>query len=728
MRYNLGIDIGGTFTDLICVSSEGKTIVHKTLSTPQDSSVGFINGIREVADMSGEVFENFVSKIDTIVHGTTVATNALLTLKGAKTALITTKGFRDALEMRRGIREEQYNNHYKNVTPLAPRYLRFTVDERIDAEGKVLKKFQEKDLLPIIKKIKEENVESVAVCFMNSYKNPVHEKKALAFLRKHLSSPQSFANRQTLPVEQPGARPVFITASFEVLPSIRFYERVSTTVVSAFVGPIVAKYLDNLTHKLLEINFKGTLLIMQSNGGVVIPEQVKKNPAVTVLSGPAAAPTAGAFYAQLLGYKNCITVDMGGTSFDAAIVINNQCITSTEGSINRYRIALPSLDIITIGAGGGSIGWINEGGLLQMGPQSAGALPGPVCYERGGKIPACTDADLMLGYLNPDFFAGGKLKLNKSKAEKAIKNELASRLGLSVLETAAGMYRVINSNMAQGVREISVERGYDPREFLFIVAGGAGSIHSSEICKELEIPMFLVPNVSSIFCAAGMLLGDLKHDYIRSYFTSFKNLDRKKFLSLFNGMKEEGIHALLVEEGVSREHISFYPILDLRYLGQYHEVQLECEWDDVMNFNLSAIFEEFHKEHNRQFGYSLKEEGTELELINVRLRVTGKTERPKFLSSSTKSVSAESAIKEHREVYIPEKNQMKKVAVYDGDKPIFGTHLKGPCIIEKITTSVFVSESYDCVVDDFGSFIVYDKVKFPNGFSLNKNLIEANAD
>jgi len=709
MKYNVGIDIGGTFTDLICVSSEGKTIVHKTLSTPLDSSVGFINGIREVAEMAGEPFEKFISSIDTIVHGTTVATNALLTLRGAKTALVTTKGFRDALEMRRGIREEQYNNHYKNVVPLAPRYLRFTVDERIDSEGKVLKKFKEKELLPIIKKIKEEKVESVAICFMNSYKNSSHEKQAVKFLRKNL----------------PG---VFVTASFEVLPSIRFYERVSTTTVSAFVGPIVAKYLDNLTQKLESINFKGTLLIMQSNGGVVVPAQVKKNPAVTVLSGPAAAPTAGAFYSQLLGYKNCITVDMGGTSFDAAIVIDNQCVTSTEGNINRYRIALPSLDIITIGAGGGSIGWINEGGLLQMGPQSAGALPGPVCYERGGKIPACTDADLILGYLNPDFFAGGKLKLNKTKAEKAIKDELASKLGLSVLETAAGMYRIINSNMAQGVREISVERGYDPREFLFIVAGGAGSIHSSEICKELEIPMFLVPNVSSIFCAAGMLLGDLKHDYIRSHFTSFKNLDRKKFLSLFNEMKEEGIHALLVEEGVSRERISFYPILDMRYVGQYHEVQLEASWDDVMNFNLENIFTLFHKEHNRQFGYSLGEEGTEMELINLRLRVVGKTERPKFLSKNIKSVSAESAIKERREVYIPELGQMQKVPVYDGDKPIFGSQIKGPCVIEKITTSIFVSENYDCVVDDYGSFIVYEREKFPNGFSLKKKLVEANAN
>lgn len=691
MSYKIGIDIGGTFTDIIAISNTGSTTVHKTLSTPEDPSIGFINGLREVAEMNNLSFENFINDIDTIVHGTTVATNALLTLRGAKTALITTKGFRDALEMRRGIREEQYNNHYKNVTPLAPRYLRFCVNERIGAEGKILKKLSEKELLPIIKKIREEKVESVAVCFMNSYKNPIHEKQAVKFLRKNL----------------PG---LFITASFEVLPSIRFYERVSTTAVSAFVGPIVANYFDNLSNKLKSINYNGSLLIMQSNGGVVSPEVVKKNPAVTVLSGPAAAPTAGAFYSKLLGYRNCITVDMGGTSFDAAIVKNNQCVTSTDGAINRYRIALPSLDIITIGAGGGSIAWLNEGGLLQMGPQSAGALPGPVCYERGGKTPTCTDADLILGYLNPNFFAGGKLKLNQEKAEKAIKDELATKLGLSVIETAAGMYRIINSNMAQGVRQISVERGYDPREFLFIVAGGAGSIHSSEICKELEILLFLVPNVSSIFCAAGMLLGDLKHDYIRSCLSTFRLLNSKKFVSLFNEMKQEGVETLL-EEGIPENKIEFVPTLDMRYVGQYHEVQLECKWGDVVNFKLENIFEAFHNEHNRQFGYSLKEEGTEMELINVRLRVIGQNKKPEFLSAKSISIPAESAIKEYREVFIPELNGMRKIPIYDGDKSIFGQHIKGPCVIEKITTSIFVSQQYDCLVDDFGSFIVYDNTQ-----------------
>jgi N-methylhydantoinase A len=706
MRYKLGIDIGGTFTDLILISDNGTTTVHKTLSTPADPSVGFINGIKELAEMINMPFDKFVKSLDAIVHGTTVATNALLTLKGAKTALITTKGFRDALEMRRGIREEQFNNRYQNVVPLAPRYLRFTINERIDAEGKITEKLNTEELLPIIEKVKKEKVEAIAICFMNSFKNNIHEKKALSFLQKKLPK-------------------VFITASYEVLPSIRFYERVSTTTVSAFVGPIVANYFNNLQEKLKEINYNGTLLIMQSNGGVVSPEVVRKNPAVTVLSGPAAAPTAGAFYAKLLNYKNCITVDMGGTSFDAALVIDNQCVTGTEGNINRYRIALPSLDIITIGAGGGSIGWINEGGLLQMGPQSAGALPGPVCYNRGGELPTCTDADLILGYLNPNFFAGGKLKLNKAKAEKIIQEKLAKKLGLSVLETAAGMYRIINSNMAQGVRQISIERGYDPREFLFIVAGGAGSIHSSEICKELEISMFLVPNVSSIFCAAGMLLGDLKHDYIRSFYTSFSSMDNKKFLSLFNEMKEDGIRTL-ISEGVPKNKIGFYPVLDMRYNGQYHEVQLACNWHDIQNLKFENIFNAFHNEHNRQFGYSLKEENTEMELINLRLRVVGENEKPKFLSNAQKSIKAENAIKEYREVFIPETNKMKKVPIYDGDKPIFGAEINGPCVIEKITTCIFVSENYNCKVDNWGSFLVYEKNAKAINNSLKNKLIHAN--
>ncbi len=696
MNYKLGIDVGGTFTDFILVADSGDAFIHKTLSTPEDHSVGVMSGIRDLAEIVQIPLEQLIKQTLTIVHGTTVATNALLTLRGTKTALITTKGFRDALEMRRGIREEQYNNHYHNVTPLIPRYLRFTVDERIDAQGRILKSLDETELPPIIEKVKNEHVEAVAICLMNSFKESVHEEKIAAYLKSRLPD-------------------CFITSSCEVLPSIRFYERISTTAVNAYIGPVVARYIDNLVQKLDAIAFKGALLIMQSNGGVVTPEFVKKSPAATVLSGPAAAPTAAVFYANLMGFRNCITIDMGGTSFDASLVIDNQCVTRTDGSINRYKVALPSLDIVTIGAGGGSIGWIDQGGLLQMGPESAGALPGPVSYDRGGTLPTCTDANLLLGFLNPDYFAGGKIKLNLDRARQAVKQELAARLDLTELETAIGMFRIINNNMAQGVRQVSIERGYDPREFLFIVAGGAGAIHSAEICRELEIPMFLVPNAASIFCAAGMLLGDLKHDYVRSFISFLSKIERKEFQDLYDQMKREGI-STLVDEGISEPSIELIPILDLRYIGQYHEVQLPVSWNDIVSFDFARIRNAFHAEHNRLFGYSLEDEGSEIELINIRLRVLGKTPKPQFLRRSLAAVELAKALKGQREAYIPEQNELKAVPIYDGDLALNGLTIRGPAIIEKATTSIVLGNSYDCLVDEFGSFIVYNRESYPGGY------------
>jgi N-methylhydantoinase A len=701
MKYKLGVDIGGTFTDFFLVSNDGEAVMHKTLSTPEDSSIGFITGIKELAEKLSIDEDKFIQSIETIVHGTTVATNTLLTLQGAKTALITTKGMRDALEMRRGIREEQYNNHYQNVTPLVPRYLRLTIDERIDADGNVETPVNESELEDIIEKLKSERVESVAVCLMNSYLNDTHEKQVTEYFRSQLTD-------------------VYITASCEVLPSIRFYERVSTTVVNAYIGVVVDKYIASLLEKLDAHNFKGGFSIMQSNGGVVSPEVVRKIPAVTVLSGPAAAPIAGAFYADLLGFDNCITMDMGGTSFDTSMVVNGQCVTSTDGDINRYRIALPSLDIITIGAGGGSIGWVDNGGLLQMGPQSAGSLPGPVCYDREGEEPACTDADLLLGYLDADFFAGGKYKLNKNKASKELEKKLTIPLDLSIIETAAGMYRVINMNMAQGVRQVSVERGYDPREFLMIVAGGAGPIHAGEICRELEIPMFVVPNVASIFCATGMLLGDLKHDYVRSYITRFSHIDKTFFLNLYDEMKQESLDTL-AQEGISDNQTEFLPTLDLRYVGQYHEVPLQVNMDDIFSFNLDKIKKEFHREHNRQFGYSLEEEGTELEIINVRLRAIGVTEKPNSFAKMDESDPVKNpdfALKSKREAYVPELDELKEIHVYDGDKLTGKYTIEGPAIIEQINTTIFLGETYDCDTGIGGSFIVYNREKYPDGFDI----------
>ncbi len=317
--------------------------------------------------------------------------------------------------------------------------------------------------------------------------------------------------------------------------------------------------------------------------------------------------------------------------------------------------------------------------------------------------------------MNPEFFAGGKIKLNVERTRALINEQIAARLDLSLLEAAAGMYRIINMNMAQGVREVSVERGYDPREFLIIVAGGAGPIHAGEICKELEIPMFVVPDVSSIFCAAGMLLGDLKHDYIQSYLAPLSQVEKDHFLDLYHRMGETGTETL-IKEGVARDQIDFSPVLDLRYVGQYHEVQLPVLWRDIESYNLDGIRAAFHAEHNRLFGYSLEEEGTEIELINVRLRVIGRTQKPKFLGEGQSPSSLEAALKAKRPVYVPEKNTVEEVPVYDGDLPLGGHTITGPAVIEKVNTSVFVGDSYNCTVDEYGSFIVYNKEAFPDGY------------
>jgi N-methylhydantoinase A len=489
MRLRIGIDVGGTFTDFLVVEEGGAARVVKTLSTPDDPSRGLLDGLAEIAGLYGMTLDEAARRIDVIVHGTTVTTNAVLTRSGARTGLVTTPGVRDALEMRRGIREAQYDNRSTNVPPLVPRRLRLAARGRLDCDGREIEEFRGEDVAAAAKEMKRRGVEAVAVCFMNSFANPEHERRAQAVLRE----------------EMPDA---YLSVSSTLLPAIRFYDRVSTTALNAYVGPKLSRYVDALLEKLARIRFAGVLRVMQSNGGVVAPEIVRERAAMTLLSGPAAGPRAGAWYAGLHGIGDCITVDMGGTSFDAALLRDGRPLFVTEGEVDRLRLALPMLDITTIGAGGGSIGWIDAGGLLRMGPQSAGAMPGPASYGRGGALPTCTDADVVLGYLPPDEFAGGRIRLDVAAARAAIEREVARPLGMTVEQAAVGMARVIDANMASGVRAVSVRRGFDPREFPLVVAGGAGPQHCAAICAELEMPLFLVPRESSVFCAAGMLMSD----------------------------------------------------------------------------------------------------------------------------------------------------------------------------------------------------------------------------
>ncbi len=697
MGLFIGIDVGGTFTDFL-VMDGGEAEVFKVLSTPGDPSIGLIDGLEKIAATRGWGLDQLVPTIDRIVHGTTVTTNVVLTGAGAKTALLTTEGVRDALEMRRGIREEQYNNRYTNVPPLVPRYLRIPVTGRIGAEGEEVHPLETADVESACGLFDKENVEAVAVCYMNAFADASHERTTGAILDKRLPS-------------------VYQSISTEVLPSIRFYDRVSTTVLNAYVGPVLFRYLSRLVERLEELGFTGTLLIMQSNGGVVTPEAAMGKAAMTLLSGPAAGPGAGVLYAGSLRIDDCITVDMGGTSFDAALIKDLQPFTFTEGEINRYRLALPMMGIVTIGAGGGSIGWIDEGGLLRMGPKSAGADPGPACYGKGGESPACTDADLVLGYLDPDYFAGGAMPLDAQAAHDAIDTHIARPLGMSVEQAAEGMYRVINTNMAFGVREATIKRGYDPREFPMVVAGGAGPLHACMIARELEMPFFIVPRQSSIFCAAGMLMTDLKHDFVKSFVSQWDEIDHDTLRRAVEELIDAGRETLL-GESIGEEQIEYELAMDMRYLKQYHEVTIPVALAALGlggrggNFDPAAILEDFHREHNRLFGYALKEEGTSVELINIRLRAIGGTERPSFLREENAGQSDLSdAIKSRRRAFVPESKRFDEVPVYDALRLGYGAFIEGPALLEQPNTTIFVSGGFDVVVDPMGSYVVYARDK-----------------
>jgi N-methylhydantoinase A len=500
----------------------------------------------------------------------------------------------------------------------------------------------------------------------------------------------------------------YLTTSSTLLPSIRFYDRVSTTVLNAYVGPILRSYLRSLIKKLEDVAFKGVLLIMQSNGGVVSPENAIDTAAVTLLSGPAGGPVAGISYTSIQGYEDCITVDMGGTSFDAAMIKNRSPVVTTEGEINRLRLALPMLSIVTIGAGGGSIGWIDEGGLLRMGPQSAGANPGPACYDLGGELPTCTDADLLLGYLAPDYFAGGKMRLNKRRAEKAIEAHVAGKLKMGVIEAAAGMYDVINVNMGSGVREVSVKRGHDPRDFPMVIAGGAGPNHACMIARELEIPVMIIPKESSIFCAAGMLMSDLRHNFVRTYVSILGEVDVKTFKDFFQEMEREGA-VLVASERIPPDRVEHVYSLDMRYIKQYHEVNVVVTREEIETGDVASIAKRFHPEHDRLFGYSLEEESTPIELINMRLACIGRTEKPKFIEEKYDGPDPSEAFKKEREVYLPLKKEFEKVPVFDGHKLRYGNEVEGPAIIEQVNTTTFLTPEYSVLCDRYGSYTMFVK-------------------
>jgi len=690
MGYRIGIDVGGTFTDYLLLREDGSTHAHKVLSSPADPSEAVLQGLTDLARVAELPLASFLRHVDIIVHGTTVTTNAVLTGHTARTGLLTTHGFRDALEMRRGVREAFYDNKCIAPPALVPRRMRLPVRGRMDHEGREIERLHLEDVERAIDELQLREVEAVAICFMHSYANPAHELAAAELVAARMPE-------------------AYLSVSSRVLPQVRFYERSSTTVLNAVVGPILKRYMQNLRRRLSESGFDGVLRIMQSNGGVTSPEAVAALAASTLLSGPAAAPTAGLAAMQPHNEDCFITVDMGGTSFDAAMVVGGQPSITTAGSVNRFALALASMEIITIGAGGGSIAWIDDG-ILRMGPQSAGAVPGPACYGNGGVQPTCSDANLVLGYLSSDFFAGGRITLDPRAALDAITTRVAGPLAIDPVRAAYGMFHVMNVNMASAIREISVQKGWDPRRFPLICAGGAGAVHAAMIARELGIRRIVVPREASIFCASGMLCTDLKHDFVRSYSTILGegSIDRRHLCALLDAMTEEA-HGVLASEGIAEPLRRFVHTVELRYLGQYHEVPVEATEAQLRGGSWDAIREAFHDRHDRLFGYALREDDAVVELVSIRISALGRTEKPPSVNETLSDAGVEHLRKGVRSVYQPESGRFAPTPFYDGDRLQHGNRLEGPAIIEKVTTSIFVPAGFTLAVDALGGCVLEDR-------------------
>jgi len=682
--FRIGVDTGGTFTDCAVITQEkGELKRYKAPSTPKDYSEGVMDVLAIASQDFKMTIKEFLENTEFIIHGTTIATNLILSRGGKDVGLITTKGFRDIIEQ--WYKEERrYDMRYPPPSPPCPRWLRIEVEERIDFAGKILKELNEKDVLKAIDFFKKHSINSIAVSLIFSPINSVHEKRILDLFEEFYPE-------------------AIVQISSEVLPQLREYERTMATVLNAYVAPYASKYLQDLENKLRANGFKKDLLIMQSNSGVSHVNIISKIPVRLALSGPASGPKAALFFSELIGVKNIISVDMGGTSFDICLVKDKVIPTSIDGKIGRFRLALPTVDIHSLGAGGGSIAWIDAGGVLKVGPKSAGASPGPACYDRGGTDPTVTDANLILGYINPENFLGGRMKLNFNLAKKVIE-ELSEKIGLSLEETAYGIIKVVNNNMIDGIRAVSIKRGHDPKNFTLVAAGGAGPLHAAKLSELAGISKIIIPRIASAFCAFGMTISDLRHDYVQPYITPIRKADLEKINEIFDVLEQKG-RETLYSENLKDDQIEFIRSIDMRYIGQIYEVETPIPKIKLTIKNLSEIENLFHERHDKLYGYFDK--NSDIELVHLRVKAIGRTKPFKIKRRELGSERPiNDAIKPKREAYFEEMGKYIKTMVYDGNKLIPGNIIEGPAIIEENDTTIVVFPRWVCKLDGFNNYIL----------------------
>jgi N-methylhydantoinase A len=695
----VGVDIGGTFTDCVVLDRKGGITATKAASTPGNFAAGMLDAMQVAAERLGVPFDAFCERISVLTHGTTVGTNALIQRKGAKVGLITTRGHEDAIHIMRGSRGVTSRDIAKVVhfpesqkpDPIVPKRYIHGVSERVDCFGEVVVPLNEADAERAIRKLVADGCDAIAICFLWSFRNPAHERRVRDMVRAI-------------------APDVFVSCSIEIAPKWGEYERTTATVLNAYIGPVMSRYLSNLDRELKKHGYRHPLQITQCGGGSISVDKAMNSPLLTLDSGPVSGVTGSVFFGKLIGVPDIITTDMGGTSFDVGIIAAGQPEYSFISNVIQYDYFLPKVDIQAIGSGGGSLARVNEfSRTLTVGPDSAGADPGPACYGKGNAIPTVTDADVVLGYIDPDNFLGGRMKLDKASAVAAVKS-VADKLGLSLAEAASGIAMIAEFKMADIIRKMTVEKGHDPRDFVLFAFGGAGPVHAAVFGAELGAQKVIVPlrEIASTWCAFGAAAADILHVYeqVDIQGSPFDPARVNRVLAELRARAE----AQMAKDGIAASRRKFSFSLDMRHRGQINEVEVMLPEGRLKGDFHEPLRQRFYDRYEQLYGRGSSYRGARLEIVTMRVRATAATPRPKLTKARKLTAAIPTAAKRGtRPIYWAEPKRTLKTPVLDGAALRPGNRIKGPCVVETTQTNVVVPPGRTLRVDAFGNFEILFK-------------------
>ena len=674
MTYRVAVDTGGTFTDVMMFdTASGQIETVKVPSTPENPDQAVVQGVTALSASP--------STLSFLGHGTTVAINTLVQRKGVKTGLITTPGFRDVLEIQRTNRPDMYNLFYRKPAPLVPRNLRLEVTERILADGSVQTPLDLAALHQAVETLCAEGITALAICFLNSYINPAHEDAAAAYVRAHFPA-------------------LAVSVSTEIAREWREYERTSTVALNAYLTPSVRTYLSRLDEEMGSVGYGHHVLITRSDGGLTLSRSAAEQPATMLMSGPAGGVLGAAEYGRVTGFPNLITFDIGGTTCDVSLIKDGEPLRVRDRLVEGYPVLAPFIDIYSIGAGGGTIAWADQARMLRVGPHSAGAQPGPACYDRGGEQPTVTDAYVLLGMIDPDAFLGGQMPLRRDRAE-AVFAKLAAAVEMDLYTCAHGTLTILDHAMTAALRVVSVERGHDPRDFALMAFGGAGALHLGSLARELGIRQGIVPRYPSLFSAWGILAANLRHAYTQTVNRRSDEVDAAQLGGIVEDLRSQGA-TQLAADGVGADNISFAVSMDMRYLGQEHNVNVPAP-DLFSDESLSALIDGFHAAHEQLYTYELR--GEPVVITNVRVDAIGVQPTPQIQEWSVRG-RAEDAFKGERPVLLEVDEGFRPTPVYDRDRLAAGVTLTGPCIVEEATSTTIVRRGQTLTVDRWGNLVV----------------------